>query len=249
MKEHANDHGVTLFMPHVADVAIRKTADAARFLTIVSKTRKMVQITPEMLLTLNYKLKNPLDDGIIDYLQSKDLLAVLWAGDPRKSTSDVLSKFVADISDLMPVPKDEDEVQDESEERSSAELMERVLDPLIVYLDGEDENVKIGSHSENLSFVLSELAVKFEDQSLNSTEIEESKIVTDEKGSDFELTDVNRRRTTVDGRPKLVIPPVWTPANQEGNFMLMYTFFTNVSFLSYYFILKKLKIVYFSKVL
>lgn len=214
MKENASDSGVTLFMPHVLDIAFRKTSDTARMLMLVPRARKIVQITQEMLVTLNYKLENPLDKDIIDYISGKDLLAVLWSADPWKSTEDMLNEFVSEVCEPMPVHRDDDK------DSSSVEILQRVLDPLTIYLDGEEESLKSESNRDSRNSSLRESTVERQ----SSTEV-----------NDVRKTTVsNSRRTTIiiedDARPKLVIPPVWTPTNQEGNFMLMYTFFANVSF-------------------
>lgn len=225
MNEHVNGIGVTLFMPHVANTAMKKTMDVAAFAMLVPKARKIVQITPQMLLTLNYRLENPIDDDIMDHIYGKDLLAVMWQADPRKHTPDTLGQFVHDVSVPMPVHTDDDEYRIEAEGRTSEEKLVRVLDPLVIYLDAQDqeEPEKRKSEDEKLSFALSDLM-----------NIDRRSTAPAMKMSLISKTSRDKRRTTVqqaqeDERPKLVVPPVWTPANQEGNFILLYTFFYDVS--------------------
>lgn len=230
MWERANDMGVTLFMPHVADVALKKTLDTARFLMMIPRARKPVQITSELLLTLSYKLENPLDDTIIDYVYGKDLLAVLWASDPRKDPADIMNQFVKEVSELMPVHKDEGAEDNENQERISVEVLERMLDPLIVYLDGEEVAPKRETHRASPSLFLTQ-TIKPQRQSGSSVEKENQEAKEAAEISTPRTSGGSQRKMTIvdDDRAKLVIPPVWTPANQEGNFMLMYTFFRNVS--------------------
>lgn len=64
MKEFASDMGLTLFMPHVAGAAYKKTSETAKWMSLYNRSKKIIEITPDMLDSLNYKLENPIDDDI-----------------------------------------------------------------------------------------------------------------------------------------------------------------------------------------
>lgn len=210
MQSNAAETGVTLFMPHVADVAWKKTLEASRILMLNSRARKTVQLTQEMIATLNYKLNNPIEDDVINYLIGKDILAVLWTADPRKQISEVLNQFVKNVSEPMA-----DEVDPDAVEIEPIFIRPRILDPLTVYLDASQN-----ATDDTISMITKRVSIKsHKSQNSVKTEIEESR---SEKSIEKQFADD-------DDRPTITIPPVWTPANQFGNFMFMYTLFRSVS--------------------
>lgn len=210
MQSNAAETGVTLFMPHVADVAWKKTLEASRILMLNSRARKIIQLTQEMVATLNYKLNNPIEDDVMNYLIGKDILAVLWTADPRKQISEVLNQFVRNVSEPMA-----DEVDPDADEIAPSFIRPRILDPLTVYLDAP-QNVT----EDTISVITKRVSVKSH-KSQNSIKIE-----TEESRSE---RSVENKFADDDERPTITIPPVWTPANQFGNFMFMYTLFRSVS--------------------
>ena len=48
---------------------------------MLSKARKIIQITPEISDILNHYLENPIDSEVMNYLFDKEILAVLWSVD------------------------------------------------------------------------------------------------------------------------------------------------------------------------
>lgn len=215
MQENVTAMGVTLFMPHVMDVATKKTSEAAKWLSMFSRERKMIQITPEMMSTLDYQLENPLDADVMEYLKGKDLLAMLWSADSRFPAEKTLADFVQSIS--MPQP-----VEDEEGNRISGQFHPRLLDPLVIYLDDDEKEISvhesIAAGSMDFNSLIPETAAS-----------QRTSIAT--RGGSETTKSIEKESSTLivdDDRPKLVIPPVWTPANPAGNAIFMHTFFRNV---------------------
>lgn len=48
---------------------------------MVSRTRKIIQITPDISDILNRYLENPIDGEVMNYLYGKEILAILWSID------------------------------------------------------------------------------------------------------------------------------------------------------------------------
>lgn len=78
ISQHIIDMGVTVFFPHVMKEAYRKTADIADKMELVCKDRKIVKICPKMLEILFYEIDNPLDDDVLEYSFTKEILIFLW---------------------------------------------------------------------------------------------------------------------------------------------------------------------------
>ena len=103
--------------------------------------------------------------------------------------------------------------------RISGEFQPRILDPLIIQLD--DENIA---------------DIKSEGEKSETAESEKRDSRRSEKNSS-DHGDL-RRETIVgdvdvsvdENKLEMVIPPVWTSANKEGNALLMYFFFAKVFF-------------------
>lgn len=76
--QHIIDMGVTIFFPHVMKEAYRKTADVADKMELTCRDRKIVKIKPEMMEVLYYDIENPLDDDVLDYAFTKEILIFLW---------------------------------------------------------------------------------------------------------------------------------------------------------------------------
>lgn len=219
MQDNASDMGVTIFMPHVVDIAIKKTVDVGRSLNLFNRARATIQIQKEMLPILNYRLVNSLDNGILEHLYGKDMLAVLWSADMRSSITESLSEFVAKVNEPLPA-------LDENGKRVSGEFPLRVLDPFIIYLDDKDGENRTKDNKSILKTSESTEQGARESQTSQSSNVD--------LRQSQRLSRASQRRSTVvfhtddDGRPKLTIPAVWTPANQAGNAILLYTFFSNV---------------------
>jgi len=227
--ESAPNMGVTLFMPHVATEALRKTQEAAKSLSISSRDRTIIQLRPELMETLNYKLENPIDEAVLERIFGQDLLAMLWIVDGDRNTEQVLAEFVNGISGRLPTT-------DADGNRISGILQPSILNSEIIYLDGnEDEDVK--STTKSTSLLNQEAA----DGNVDQTPAAEVDSIADDKRSkgsrnsqrqadeinEVEVTDDNDNGDD-DGRPKLIIPPAWTPANQSGNALLKSMFFRKV---------------------
>ncbi|CRL02201.1 CLUMA_CG015578, isoform A [Clunio marinus] len=207
MKDSASDMGLTLFMPHVADVGFKKTSEIARWMLMTPKGRTFIQLQPNMMPNFCHQLDNPIDENILNYLYGKDILAVLWATDPRASTENVLHEFICKVTE--PQLK---EIEEDGEIIVTDELEPSVLEPLIIYLDEVNEapqNSSITDVNRESRNTISEL--DYSNRSSSMTIVEPTKI------SSLNINEDDNR--------SLVIPPVWTPKNQEGNAVLMSTFF------------------------
>lgn len=221
MTENTSDMGVTIFMPHVIDVAVRKTAADARRLFLASRSRKVVQVTSDMLKTLEKKLDEPINDDIKNYLVGKEVLAMLWSVDPESIVEEELKKFVQQVSEPS---KDQAGAMDEDE---NPLIETRVLDELIVYLDGSDDSEERLSGDEGRLSELEDilrLSVAESVEKKNSIKSERSTSVASKKSERS-----NSVASKADDRPKIVIPPVWTPDNKPCNCLIMFTLFRNVT--------------------
>lgn len=76
--QHIIDMGITLFFPHVMKEAYRKTADIADKMELSCKDRKCIKIKPEMMEILYYEIDNPLDEDVLNYVFTKEILIFLW---------------------------------------------------------------------------------------------------------------------------------------------------------------------------
>lgn len=209
--------GVTIFMPHVAKEA-RKTYLTAKSLALSPKAEKIIQITADVMKNLNDKFENSIDENILNYIYDKDLFAVLWDNTyPQKEIADVLKEFIERVSEPQPVKEEENA---EEGTHISGALEPSILEPLIIISTADDiksdDNDKIKDENENKvggidsKEMLSEPSLKASNSQLN--------------GSEELISDENRN---VDEN-KLIIPPVWTPENKDGNAAFMCIFFRNV---------------------
>ena len=81
--------------------AYRKSADIADKMELQCKDRKIVKICPKMLGILFYEIENPLDDDVIEYIFTKEILIFLWklGETDTRSPEEVLKIFHKAIAD------------------------------------------------------------------------------------------------------------------------------------------------------
>lgn len=221
MTEYSNEFGITLFMPHAHDGALKNTLKHAQRLQLNTRTRKIVKITQDMMKILNYCLENPIEEEVLNYLFEKEMLIVMWSGDPRKLIEDELTTFVKDVTKNSSA-EEPDELVSLKNSEESAEFLEGVLEPLVIYLD-EDDREK--SFQED-SLESSKMDLEFPVRSSQNTPRSSNRRSTINMRRQTEMSEIVFE---ADNRAKLIIPPVWTPLNQAGNFMFMFTFFREVS--------------------
>lgn len=223
MKKNASEVGVTLFMPHVANTAFRKTFETSKWSSLVNRALKTVQLTPELMEILNYRLDNPFDEAILDYIYGKDILVALWSTGLRSAMTKVLKNFILSVT--VPQP-----VEDEDGNRLSGVFKPAILNPLRLNADGE----------EILEEVQSEKSLDVEQQQIEEEEVtvdvdESEKALGDEieekaeEGTEAVQIQMDVVQQEKVDEVSLIIPAAWTPANQPGNAVFMYTFFKNVS--------------------
>lgn len=134
-KSNAGEMGVTVFMPHVAKDAYKKTLETSKWLGLISRARHIAKIDANAMRILNYKLENPMPDEILERIYEKDIFVVLWQNDNgNESIEKVLDEFVRNVSE----PHLSENTMDE--EIVPGILQPRILDPLIIYLDFEHEH-------------------------------------------------------------------------------------------------------------
>ncbi|CRL07656.1 CLUMA_CG020616, isoform A [Clunio marinus] len=75
--KHVIDMGIMLFFPHVMKDAYRKSTDVSDKMELSCKDRKMIRIKPEMMEILQFEIENPLDEEVIEYLYTKEILIFL----------------------------------------------------------------------------------------------------------------------------------------------------------------------------
>ncbi|XP_070502910.1 uncharacterized protein [Chironomus tepperi] len=234
MNKNSSDMGITLFMPHVAKDAFRKTFETAKWLSLVNRAGKMIQITPDMMETLNYNLENPIDERILQEIYYKDIFAVLWYMDPRTPVTEALKEFVKRVSEPI-------EYAVEGEES----VWETLLDPLIIdpnYVE-ESESGSFQSSVSKSADIVEEVIPEESAVPSNQTLVtQESFSVVGGKPSLIGRPSVrstlklqsqsqinmefgNEGGDGEDDNGLIVIPPAWTPANQNGNAVFMHEFF------------------------
>lgn len=236
MNSNASDMGITLYMPHVVKFGYRKTYEIAKKLSLVNRGEKLIQLTPEMMETLNYNLENPIDERILELIYHEDIHAVLWYTDPCNPVTDVIQQFIKTVTEPQ-------KHEIEGEETT----WETILEPLIIEpnenIEDDDENAERESKSINLESEVNDddvsrksiKRVSFKDEGEGEVEkvpsdpeiIQDSDEKVSEKSLDMDVESEESLIEEVDDRLK--IPPIWTPANQDGNAIFMHEFFRNVS--------------------
>jgi hypothetical protein len=59
---------------------------------MLARSRKIIQITPEISDILNRYLENPIDGEVMNYVSDKDILAVLWSVGGEKDMEKTLGQ-------------------------------------------------------------------------------------------------------------------------------------------------------------
>ncbi len=186
MKERASEMGVTIFMPHVAEIDKRKINENAKWCSLANRTEEMFVLTPELYEILSYRLDNPLDQATLKYVYGKNLLAVLWSTTMRTSMIKVLKDFIQSISDPQPMEDDEGN-------QIPNEFKPPLLESLYVDSNGEVIEMEMKGNGEENS----------NDEERRSTKGE---------GKSRETRRESRRETQkVVQDDRIQIPPVWTP--------------------------------------
>lgn len=215
MTESVNDMGVTLFMPHIAESAVKKTNEIAKWSGMTIKAKKFIKFTSELLEPMKVYVENQMDDEVLEYLREKNVLAMLWGTEARTVVETILEEFITNVTEPIPA-LDEDE---------KVFFHPRLLEPLVVYLDEE-------FYDEDVFYIPSE-------KSRNSSATKEetprtsqiSKVSAGRSIGSVEEKIIGQEILTPDeDRPKLIIPPAWTPSNRQGTFFCLYIFFREASF-------------------
>lgn len=129
---NGSDMGVTMFMPHVAKDAYKRCLEASKWLGLVSRSRRMVQVDAKTMSMLSYKLENPMPDEILERIYEQDIFVVLWQNDnPNESIEKVLDEFVRNVSE----PRQRQSSLGEELVPGGGIIQPRILNPLIIYLD------------------------------------------------------------------------------------------------------------------
>jgi hypothetical protein len=240
--ENASEMGVTLFMPHVANGGYKKCLESSKWLGLISRARQTIQINPEMMETLNYKLENPFPDEILERIYNKDIFAVLWQNDNEKeSIEKVLDEFVRVVSEprLKEDNNNEEENQIAVVGTGMGILRPRILNPLIIYLEENDvdiiQEVSQKEILKEIEFISKNSQIIFEEEAQaqkRRSRISKSSIKStfSNRISKSTLLSETMMEDENNERPKIVIPAIWSPSNQAGNAIFMYTFFRNVNY-------------------
>lgn len=190
MKQKASDVGVTLFMPHVAETALKKTNENAKWCSLVNRAHKMFILTPELHEFLSYRLDNPLDKEILNYVYNKNVLAILWSTGLRSPMTKVLKNFIESITEPQAVEDDEgNQIPDA--------FKPALLTPLHVNSNGEI--IEMNEHLERTS-----------KEGENGQEEDE----------DVKSREAQRETQNIIQQDLTVIPPAWTPCKFLSLFSL-----------------------------
>lgn len=90
MAESVNDMGVTLFMPHIAESAVKKTSETAKWSGMTIRAKKFIKFTTDILEPMKVYVENQMDDDILEYLREKKVFAMLWGTEARTIVETVL---------------------------------------------------------------------------------------------------------------------------------------------------------------
>lgn len=203
---NAKDHGVTLFMPHITRSLIRSTAVVWKRLNLFHENLKKIIITADKLPLLHYKLQNPLENIFLDHILEKELIAVLWLGEPGQKIEETLTQYVKAVSE----PTTRGTIV--SDDFGEQAFDNRMLQPLRVDPStGEEEDKDIVAIARSTIHEASRMTI-----------IDEAKEET--RNSSVKSDSFSG----VSDKSVILIPPVWTPSNKEGNAMLLYEFFREV---------------------
>jgi hypothetical protein len=240
--ENASEMGVTLFMPHVANGGYKKCLESSKWLGLISRARQTIQINPEMMETLNYKLENPIPDEILERIYNEDIFAVLWQNDNEKeSIEKVLDEFVRVVSEprLKEDNNNEEENQIAVVGTGMGILRPRILNPLIIYLEGNDvdiiQELSQKEIPKEIEFISKNSQIIFEEAQKRRSRTSKSSIKStfSNRISKSTLLSETMMEDENNERPKIVIPAIWSPSNQAGNAIFMYTFFRNVNYFTF----------------
>jgi thioredoxin domain-containing protein 3 len=98
---HVIDMGIMIFFPHVMKEAYRRTSDIADKLELSCKDRKIIKMKPEMMEILYFDIENPMDDDLLEYAYTKEILIFLWKiGDTdTRAPEEVIKIFYKSIAE------------------------------------------------------------------------------------------------------------------------------------------------------
>ena len=215
MAESVNDMGVTLFMPHIAESAVKKTSETAKWSGMTVRAKKFINFTTDILEPMKVYVENQMDDDIIEYLREKKVFAMLWGTEARTIVETVLGEFIIKVTQPMPA----------TDENDNEILLPSVLKPLVVYLDEESNDQDTFSNKTPSEKSRKSTTTKEETP---RTSQDSKRSAAESVFSDKEEIIVIQNITPDEERPKLIIPPAWTPVNREGTFFCLYTFFREV---------------------
>lgn len=196
---HIIDCGISLFFPHVMKEAYRKTADIADKMELSCKDRKCIRIKPEMMEVLNYEIDNPLDEDVIEYMFTKEILIFLWkiGETDTRAPEEVLKIF-----------------------------HKTVAEPNIVYDDSGEKIIQsTPAILETIEFVPGHEPVIVEKPSMNRrTSTAHKQPVVQVMQPVLPPID----EATGMPIKMMKVPPCWTPSNRRANAAFIYIFFRNV---------------------
>ncbi|CAO1444335.1 unnamed protein product [Diamesa hyperborea] len=214
MAESVNDMGVTLFMPHIAESAVKKTSETAKWSGMTIRAKKFIKFTTDILEPMKVYVENQMDDDILEYLREKKVFAMLWGTEARTIVETVLGQFITNLTQPMPA----------TDENDNDILLPSVLKPLVVYLDEDSHDQDVFSNKTDISSEKSRKSTTTKEETPRTSQ--DSKVSAGERMSIVnEEFKVKQMLIPDEERPKLIIPPAWTPANREGTFFCLYTFF------------------------
>ena len=214
--QHIIDCGIFLFFPHVMKEAYRKTADIADKMELTLKDRKIVKIKPEMLEVLHYEVDNILDDDVIEYIFTKEILIFLWkiGETDTRAPEEVLKIFYKTIA--------------EPSLYINCVIFQvhfklNILD--IVYDEtGEKIIQQTPAILESIEFVPGYEPVVVEKPSMNR------RTSTAHKQQVQQVVQPLPPIDEATGLPMkmMKVPPCWTPLNRRANAAFIYIFFRSV---------------------
>lgn len=186
-------------MPHVAAIAKKKTHENSKWCSLVNRASKFFEFTPELYDFLSYRLDNPFDEKILNYIFNKNVLAMLWSTSLRSPMTKNLKNFIQSISEPQPVEDDDGNVIPD-------QFKPALLNPL--HVDSNGEIIEMESEGEQLESTSEEGGESEEDEDVKS------------QGAQHET-----ENDIQEDRESTVIPPAWTPC-KFSPFFLKLTYFT-----------------------
>uniref|UniRef100_A0A1I8N7U1 Thioredoxin n=1 Tax=Musca domestica TaxID=7370 RepID=A0A1I8N7U1_MUSDO len=244
--ENLPDIGVTVFGPQVNRDIIKKIMEPADALKIQCKDRKFIEVTREQFETIHFKCPNPIEEDVLEQLDSKELLLCFWrVPGEGKDIPKILTNYAKELTKSHTYPPDEFNEEEivvppilgpldlkvevelkegeiwieEPEEPSSEENLAAKDDMGKPDLAIDEELEEEGDEANLEPLPPTEMPDLGFDLGLDDAIVEEV-----EEEEDVPIEAVTKKKIRI---KKVRIPPIWIANNHRTHAALVYVFFRN----------------------